>query len=145
MRGTVTEPPMRVSAIARPLACMAFNTCATVASAFALRITAHAPATCGVAMDVPDKLAYELMYDEKMLPPGASKSSNRSPFAFGALLAAVGAFENDETPSLYASLMSVKSVDPTAMADEIQAGNAMASFLDAFPLAITVAILTLRN
>ena len=60
-RGTVTEPPVRVSRILRPLAYKALNTSVTDASGLALRISAQTPATWGVAMDVPDKLAYELV------------------------------------------------------------------------------------
>jgi len=81
-----------------------------------------------------------------MLCPGASKSSTRSPFKFAALLALVGAFENEETFSLYVPLLCrKKSVEPTAIAVDIQAGNEITLVFESLPLAIIVATLTLRS
>lgn len=63
-------------------------------------ITAQAPATWGVAMEVPALYEYEVVDDdvaERIKKPGANKSSNLSPLPFALLFALVGAFEKYAT------------------------------------------------
>ena len=48
--GLVTVPPLRPSSVGFPVSVREASTASTVASGFAWRRTAHAPATCGVAM-----------------------------------------------------------------------------------------------
>ena len=114
-----------LSVIDRPVVCSADNTCATVASGFCCFMTAHAPATCGVAIDVPDRKSNEValfVTDELMLDPGASRST------ISAL------FENDDT-------VFCLVVEPTVTAVEIQLGAPTAFVKPLLPDAITVAML----
>jgi hypothetical protein len=107
-----------------PLLVNHVSTCPTEAAGETLLSKAQAPATCGVAIDVPAYAAYPpLGYatDETTQYPGASTSSKRSPRRFSRLLLGSGAFENDATTSgVRPFLASVLA--PTAIADEIQAG-----------------------
>ena len=55
MRGLVTEPPVRVSVIDTPVEISALWICDAVAFGQADLIAAMAPATCGVAIEVPTR------------------------------------------------------------------------------------------
>lgn len=91
------------------------------------RSTAHAPATCGAAIDVPLKKEKPVPgTDELIEEPGASRFKN------GAEL------ENEET-------VSNLVVEPTLTAEEMQPGEAMAVVNELFPDEITVAIPAARR
>jgi hypothetical protein len=90
--------------------------------------TAQAPATCGVAIDVPEKVW--------KLPPGTEELIHRpgaSRFKKEALLE-----KPDTTSTVVPRLPS--SVEPTLIALEIQAGYEIPFVLPSFPDAITVAM-----
>jgi hypothetical protein len=57
MRGLVCVPPGRLSTIDVPVLFNAVSTASAVAVVHTVRIAAIAPATCGVAIDVPLKKA----------------------------------------------------------------------------------------
>src|SRR4029450_193111 len=120
--GLVTVPPLRPSSVGFPGSVREARTSFTVASGFAWRRTAHAPATCGVAMDVPLKLAKPPPgTEDRMLTPGANRSRSGE------------TFENEAT-------WSSSSTAPTAMAALMQAGKLIADLLDEFPDATTGAM-----
>ena len=103
------------------------STCETVAAGNFCLMTAHAPATCGVAIDVP--LAPTKPppgVDEVIELPGASSLRNGATFV------------NDDMTSDFV-------VDPTLMAVEMQPGDDIAFGKPSLPDATTVAIPTERN
>ena len=96
---------MRVSTILRPFPFNAFSTSSTVELVQTDRSAVIAPATCGVAMDVPLKGANPPPgTDELILEPGAKRST------IDAL------FENDERESVFV-------VAPTVTASVMQPGE----------------------
>ena len=116
--------PFLLSWICTPVLFRISKVSCTVASGTFSFANAHAPATCGVAIDVPLFAAnWSLRTDEIMLPPGANKSSIPAELL------------NDDTESLFV-------VEPTLIAEEIQAGALIESENPLFPDAITVAIPT---
>src|SRR5829696_6520044 len=82
MRGTVSPPPnRRVSVIGRPVARNADRTDATLAPGAACRTIAHAPATCGAAIDVPlSSPKPPPGSDDSIDSPGASSERNDDTF-----------------------------------------------------------------
>jgi hypothetical protein len=120
--------PLRLSSTDCPLERSAASTSLTAAPGTACFIRAHAPATCGAAIEVPCLLAYWLpVIDDRITEPGASSESCEEEF------------ENDETRS------SVVFVEPTLIADEVQAGDEMAFDEPLLPEAMTVAMPTARR
>src|SRR5919198_3902443 len=103
MRGLTT--PLRASVIGLPVDCSAFRTVGTSAEGLMPFRTAQAPATCGVAIEVPLRTANPPPgTDELIEPPGASSSTSGDEL------------ENEETVSFF-------SVEPTVIADEMHAGK----------------------
>jgi hypothetical protein len=120
--GFVIPPPGRVSVTDRPVLCRAERRLATEAEEFWCLRSAHAPATCGAAMEVPLKKANPPPgTEELMLSPGASSERNEAEL------------ENDETVSDFV-------VEPTLTALDIQAGAPMELVKPSLPEEITVAI-----
>ena len=120
IRGLVI--PLRLSVTPRPVLLKALRISSTVAFGDRERITANAPATCGVAIEVPLSDAKPPPGTaELMLEPGASRSR------ICALL------EKLDT-------VSDLVVEPTLIAVEMQAGAPMAEVRLSLPDAITVAI-----
>src|ERR1044071_5554653 len=108
MRGFVM--PLRLSVMARPVSLSAVKTCVTVAVGSFDFITAHAPATCGVAMDVPWKFAKPPPgTDERITLPGGSRFSMLALFEKEEMVSAAP----DPLPSL---------TEPTLTAEEMHAG-----------------------
>src|SRR4029450_9131100 len=96
----------------------------TLAVGSACLATAHAPARCGVAIDVPLCAAYvPPRIDDSITSPGARRDRN------GAM------FENHETSSLLV-------VEPTLTAEEMHAGDMIADPVKPLPDAATVAMPT---
>src|SRR5215212_6345536 len=94
-----------------PVLVNAFETCWTVAFGTADLSNAHAPATCGAAIEVPEKLTnFSPGTDELIHLPGASMVRKE------ALL------EKPDTASSVV-LRLPSSVEPTLIALEMQAGN----------------------
>src|SRR4029434_10860146 len=119
--------PLRGSVIGTPVFCSAVNSSATVAVGFADLSRAQAPATCGVAIEVPLAAPYAFPgIDDTTLPPGASRLRKL------ALL---------ETPDIAFCL----SVDPTLIALEMHAGEERPDALPPLPAAMTVAMLAPRK
>ena len=120
-RGTVAVPPVRVSAIGRPVWRSALRIVPTLAPGTASRSRPHAPATCGAAIDVPLN-AWNVPpgTEDVMTSPGATSERNDA------------TFENHE---MWFDL----SIDPTLMAEEIQAGVEIPHVAEPFPDATTVA------
>src|SRR4051812_9295681 len=98
IRGFVT--PAR--ATGRPVACRCPRTSETVAVGLVCIMIAQAPATCGVAIDVPLNTAKPPPGTDELIEPPGAMSSTR-------LLM----FENEETASFL-------SVEPTVIAVEMQ-------------------------
>src|SRR5262245_249978 len=122
------EFPLRGSVIFRPEPANSFNTSLTLAVGYCCFITAHAPATCGVAIEVPLKFANPPPGMEELIEtPGASRFKN------GALLEKK-AITSAPVPPL------PSPTAPTLIAEEMQAGELMAFEKPLFPEAITVAI-----
>lgn len=120
IRGVVM--PFRASVIGRPVARRVFSTTGTVAAGDNCFRMAQAPATCGVAMDVPERLSNPPPGTEETMPwPGANRDRKAAEF------------ENAEIASAFV-------VDPTLTAVEMQPGALMALVNPSFPDAITVAI-----
>ena len=98
-------------------------------------INAHAPVTCGAAIEVPlNVLKPPPGTDDVIHSPGASIVRNDA------------LFENAETPSVGVAPLLPSFVDPTLMAVEMQLGKEIPMVEDAvdeFPDEITVAIPTL--
>src|SRR4030095_1508800 len=114
--------PFRGSAIWSPVVCRASNTSDTVAVGELCFKIAQAPATCGVAIDVPLKNPNSALgRDEKIDEPGAKRDKKDTEF------------EKDEIKSAFV-------VDPTLTAVEMHAGSLMASMNPLFPEATAVAI-----
>src|SRR5688572_21605540 len=91
---------------------MAFRTASGVADGFDCRYSAATPATCGVAIDVPEIVfvAVVLVYHEEvMLMPGAKRSTQVPMFA-------------------HDGLVSVLSVALTVMAAATRAGEVLQAF-----------------
>src|SRR5215510_14046513 len=132
MRGLVAVPLGRVSAIIRPVDWSAARIWSTVAFGAACFSTAHVPATCGVAMEVPvAEMKPPPVVDERINVPGASRETNEAMFE-------------------YESMTSDFVVAPTLTAVEMHPGAAtafVAPLLPAplLPAAITEAIPTDRK
>jgi hypothetical protein len=92
-----------------PVLCNVVNTSATVAVGFAAFNTAHAPATCGAAIDVP--------LIANVCPPGTEETISTP----GASKLNILALLED------AQSVSALSVAPTLIAEEIHAGAAIPS------------------
>src|SRR5258706_6612404 len=123
--------PLRGSVIGRPVFCNADRTWETVAVGFADLSTAQAPATCGVAIEVPLAVpnppgTYASGREEVTEPPGASRLKKL------ALL---------EKLEMVLSLF----VEPTLIAEEMQPGAVSEFVLPLLPEAMAVAILALRR
>jgi hypothetical protein len=120
--GFVTPPATRVSVTGVPVLCRDERRLLTEAvGVFCLR-RAHAPATCGVAMEVPSNTANPPPGTEEfMLEPGARRCKKEAEL------------ENDDRVSDFV-------VEPTLTALDIQPGLLMESLKPLFPEAITVAI-----
>ena len=119
--------PLRESVIGTPVVCNALSISVTVALGFADLSTAHAPATCGVAIDVPLAKTYWLPgYEEYTEPPGASRLNK---------LLLLEKHEIDL--SLF--------VEPTLTTLDTHAGHEIWLALPALPDATTVAIPALRR
>src|SRR5205085_6549710 len=83
---------------------------------------AHAPVTCGAAIDVPLLASnWRFEIDDVMSTPGASSDNDGAEFENGATL-------------------SRSSVAPTLMADEMHAGSARASAAPSLPAETTTAM-----
>src|SRR5215475_9499083 len=125
MRGLVCVPPARLSVRGVPV----FFSAASMASAEtlgqAVRIAATAPATCGVAIEVPLKNAYVLVLcgtvaiEDRMLVPGATRSTTDD------------MLENDEIASLLVD-------DATVVAVEMHPGAPTAAVRLSLPAAMAV-------
>ena len=92
--------PIEVTLPGVPLPTSVLRTCAGLAVGVSPRISAMAPATCGLAIEVPESTAVPLLLvelAEVMLPPGA-KMSMQAP-----------KLENEDMPS-------PRSVEPTVIA-----------------------------
>src|ERR1043166_2676593 len=118
--------PLRPSVSGSPVFCNAASISDTVAVGLADFSTAHAPATCGVAIEVPLNGVYPPGTDDVTPTPGASKLRKL------ALL---------ENPATTFCLL----VAPTLIAFETHAGVEIASAREALPEAMTVAIFALRR
>ena len=122
MRGLVTLPAPRLSVTGRPVVANSVRMSSTVAAGLACFRTAHAPATCGVAIEVPLKVVNAPPgVDESMSVPGAKRSRS------------CDTFEKNATES-------ISSTAPTLTAVEIQAGQEIALLQASLPDAATVAI-----
>ena len=120
MRGLTTA--FRASVIGLPVDWSAERTVGTSAEGLMPFRTAQAPATCGVAIEVPLRTANALPgTDELIADPGASSSTSGDEF------------ENDE-------MTSDLSVEPTVIADEMQAGKLTALVKPLLPDAIATAM-----
>ena len=122
---------MRESVIGSPPFCNAASTSATEAVGLADLSTAHAPATCGVAIEVPLAAPYPLgAYtkgkDDVMELPGASR------------LRKLALFEKLD-------IAFCLVVEPTLMADEMHAGKLIAPAAPSLPEATTVAMFAVRR
>ena len=107
--GFVTPPAARVSATGSPVFCREERRLATEAEGVCCLSSAHAPATCGVAMEVPLKTANPSPgTEELMLWPGASRERMEAEL------------ENEETAS-------DSVVEPTLTALDMHAGAPMES------------------
>src|SRR5688572_13952707 len=107
-----------------------FSVCSsaeTVADGTACRSTAHAPATCGEAIDVPLTASY---------PPPVTADTIASPGA--------ASDRKDAALEKY-DITSLLSVEATLTADEMQAGVEMANGMPLLPDATTVATPTARR
>src|SRR2546422_1219756 len=103
-RCAVTVPPVRVSVTGSPVWRRAFRIVLTLAFGMACLMTAHTPATCGVAIDVPLSTLYPPPgTDELIKLPGARSDMNDA------------MFEKYETASAL-------SVEPTLIAVETHPG-----------------------
>ena len=117
--------PARISGL--PVDSSAPSIWSTVEVGAAPRSSATAPATCGVAIEVPLKTANRLPgTDDVILLPGASRS--RMPAWL-------------EKPEIRSSLVEL----PTAIAEEMQPGAPMKPSKPSLPLAITVAMPAARR
>jgi hypothetical protein len=105
-----------------PVLFSAFSSSSTEATSFFERRAANAPATCGVAIEVPLKRANSPSGTEERMPlPGARRSRIEALFV------------NVETSSTLV-------VEPTLTAEETQAGAEIAFTKPSFPEAATVAM-----
>jgi hypothetical protein len=120
--GFVTPPITRISVTGVPVLCRDERRLLTEAEGvFCLR-SAHAPATCGVAMEVPLNTANPPPGTEEfMLEPGARRDKKEAEL------------ENEDRVSDFV-------VEPTLTALDIQPGAFMESVKPLLPEAITVAI-----
>src|SRR5262249_6319601 len=126
--------PLRGSVMFTPKDVSLFNTSSTVASGYFSLSIAHAPDTCAAACEVPEPPATPPPgTEEVMRVPGASR------FRIAALL------ENCGTVSFGARGWLPSLVARTLTAEEMQAGNMIASGEASFPDATTVAIFTDLN
>jgi hypothetical protein len=115
-----------------PVVCSAFNNVSTDAVGLPSRRIAKAPATCGVAIDVPAKLANPVASvvvgtEDRIHWPGASNDMNEAMLL------------NEDTRSRVAA-EEPSPVEPTLIAPGAQAGDEMASVKPSLPVAMTVAI-----
>src|SRR4051794_20164731 len=114
--------PLRPSVIGTPVLCSCESTLATDAVGAGCFMTAQAPATCGVAIEVPLKTAKPPPgTDELIEDPGAHRSSS------------VPEFENEDTVSVFV-------VEPTVIAVEMQPGVETPVEAPSLPAAIAVAM-----
>src|SRR5262245_65909203 len=114
--------PFRGSVMGVPVVCRASNTADTVAEGELCFKTTQAPATCGVAIDVPHKNPNSALgRDEKIDEPGAKRDKKDTEF------------EKNEIKSVFV-------VEPTLTAVEMHPGAPMESMNPSFPEAATVAI-----
>ncbi len=112
----------RSSVTGRPVVSSKVRLSSTVAVGLICFRIANAPATCGVAIEVPLKLAKSPPGTDELIDvPGANTSMSSE------------TFEKTATKSL-------SSTAPTLMAVEIQAGQEMALVKPPLPEAITVAM-----
>ena len=119
----------RVSRIGWPVLINAFSTSFTDAVGFCCLSTAHAPATCGAAIDVPSRVEnVPPGIDDVITSPGAHSVSSGLEF------------ENDETRSAGPNPGVPSVVDPTLMAVDTQAGDDSALMKPLLPAATTVAM-----
>src|SRR5690349_11547554 len=128
MRGTVVPAPhQRVSAIGRPVERSAASTELTLAAGAACLMIAHAPATCGAAIEVPlNSLNPVPGTDEVIASPGANSDMNGA------------TFEKIDTSF-------VLVVAPTLTALDTHAGEEMALPAKLFPEATTLAMPAARR
>ena len=95
----------RLSVTGSPVLRSAFRMVVTLAVGTACRISAHTPATCGAAIDVPLATSKPPPGTEELIAsPGANSDRNGV------------TFENHDTASAFV-------VDPTLTAEETQAGE----------------------
>jgi hypothetical protein len=81
MRGLLTDPPVLVSVIVTPVDVRAERISLTPAAGIFDFINAHAPATCGAAIDVPFQVWYPPPgTDDVMVDPGAKSERNDATF-----------------------------------------------------------------
>src|SRR3954468_11545525 len=122
-RGATTPAPKkrRSSVIDSPVERNAARIALTLAPGSACRMIAHAPATCGAALDVPLSSWYP--------PPGTDE-----------VISSQGANSdmNDAALEKYETLLLL-SVEPTLIADEMHAGDDSALPARLLPAATTVA------
>ena len=132
MRFLVMVPPVRVSWIGVPVLINAFSMFVALAVGQALRIAAIAPATCGVAIDVPLKnakveaLCGTATIEDWMLDPGAIT------------LVVLDMLEKEE-------MTSDLSDDATESAEEMHPGEPIAEVKPLLPAAMAVNTPALRN
>src|SRR5262245_22168066 len=127
MRGFAIRLGSRKSVIGRPVCCNVVRTWLTVAPGVACCRIAHAPATCGAAMEVPSSTSKPPPGTEELIDePGANRDRKDA------------TLENDEIASLFV-------VEPTLTAEDTQAGNASASVFPSLPDATTVEMPTDRR
>ena len=127
IRGVVTVPPGRVSAIGKPVVRNAARISLTDAVGLTCRRSAQVPATCGVAIEVPlMKPKPPPGKDELMDSPGARSDKKDA------------TFEKLDTTSFLV-------VEPTLIAVEMHPGALIELVESSFPDAITVAMPTERR
>ncbi len=121
----VSPPPTRVSVTAVPVLCRADRMLATEAVGFCCLSRAHAPATCGAAMEVPLKGAncwppLKAGGTEELMPEPGARSERKE-----------AELENEDMVSDFV-------VEPTLTALDIQAGKFMEFVKPLLPEAIAI-------
>ena len=136
MRDLVIVPPVRVSAIGFPVDCNALKIWATVAFGNAVLMAAKAPATCGVAIEVParqPKVLEVLVTSEEWISELTLPLHRPVAAPPGAITSTIDAMlEKDEITSPLVE-------EPTVTAVETQPGVVTEFFEPLLPAAMTVA------